>query len=730
MTEFDPTTAALLDAPVVTEEFLAEGTAEAPQRAPAQAVEAALTATLAGDAGALFEPPALAALAALSRPEWARVRARIKRECRDVRVTDLDRAIRGDTDDDDQSPAIVAVQLAREAGELFFDADRRAYASVETRGVRQTWLIDGDGFRDWLSATYYRDTGKGLGDQAMATALNTLRAVALHDGEERPTSIRIGACAAGIAIDLGDDTWRAVLVSAGGWRLVDPEALPVRLYRTQGMAALPTPVTGGNVDFLWKHVNVPEEARPLVLAWKLEALRPSTPFPVLELCGTQGSAKSSTQRRLRALIDPHTVPLRGRPKSAEDVFIAAGAGWLLSYENISGLSPDMQDALCVVATGGGFAARKLYTNAEECVIKAHRPVVLNGISANATRPDLIDRLIHVAMPEITARLTDAEIDAAFERDAPAIFGGLLDLLSATLARLPAVAIDPSRRPRMADFALLGEAMHQARGHAPGEFLRLYGENRTENMTRALDASPLAQAVAALIEAGHEIVSETAKRTYDRLEAFRPERSETPWPQSPKGMMDQLRRYAPALRVLGIEFREHGRGRTGYTLSIRRAIATSFFPAPQKEPNEVHNVHNVHEPSNGAGSGRELGEHEVHAMFTGRSPRELRGPGREHQCERQGDDVHAANPRHDCIRERCELGERQIAVSGAPEKKGFAPSDDVHAANPRHDCIRERCELGERQIAVSGAPEKKGFAPSGDVHAAHPAQHADDDVELF
>lgn len=586
-----------------------------PEAEPADIVGGAIADTLAGDAGALFEPEILDALRALAPAQWARVRARIKKECRDVSVRVLDQALRsGDAANDgaDDTPATLAVRLARESGEYFFDAERTAYASVQGAQARETWRVDGQGFRDWLAALYYRETESGLSDQSLQTAINTLRAVALHDGEEHPVGLRVAACPEGVLIDLGDATWRAVLVTAAGWRILAADHLPVRLYRTAGMQPLPEPQAGGDLDKLWSHVNVPATDRPLLLAWLLDALRPGTPYPVLELCGPQGAAKSSTQRRLRSLVDPHTVPLRGRPKCAEDIFVAAGAGYLVSYENVSGLHPDMQDALCVLATGGGFATRRFYTNAEEAVIRAHRPVVLNGISANATRPDLIDRLVHIALPEITARRTETEIDAAFAADAGAIFGGLLDLFADALAMLPAVRIAPADLPRLADFGLLGEAMSRSRGGAAGEFLHLFTEHRAENMSRTLDASPLAQAVVSLIEDGQEIVSETAKRAFERLQDYRPQHSDTPFPQSPKSMMDGLRRYAPALRLLGIVVIEHGRTMHGYTLSVRR-VAHERAPEPDVcardasagHRNHVHDVHEVH----GDGDGHE--RHERH-----------------------------------------------------------------------------------------------------------------------
>ncbi|WP_020562523.1 hypothetical protein [Methylosarcina fibrata] len=317
------------------------------------------------------------------------------------------------------------------------------------------------------------------------------------------------------------------------------------------MQALPIPHPGGDIEELWEYCNIQEHDRPLVLAWILEAFRPETPFPVLAPNGPQGSAKSSTHNRIRQLIDPNKVNLRAAPKTTEDIYISAGVNWIVSFENISRLTPQQQDALCTLATGGGFASRTLYTNAEETIIEVKRPVIINSIPVVVTAQDLTDRVINVELKPIDYR-EESEINAAFEGAMPRIFGALLDLLVKTLAQLPKVKL--TKPPRMADFTRLGEAMMQAQGHPSGSFEALFRANRQESVARAMESSPVAVAVRELVDV-HQGQSEivfhgTMKKLLETLAVHRHDTDG--WPRSPRGLGDVLKRQSPALASIGIE----------------------------------------------------------------------------------------------------------------------------------------------------------------------------------
>ena len=89
-------------------------------------------------------------------------------------------------------------------------------------------------------------------------------------------------------------------------------------------------------------------------------------------------------------------------ESADRALVFA-AGHLLAFDNLSGLSPWLSDALCRLASGGSFAVRQLYTNDEEVLFKAARPTLLNGIEDVISRPDLADRAIYLTLPPIAER---------------------------------------------------------------------------------------------------------------------------------------------------------------------------------------------------------------------------------------------------------------------------------------------------------------------------------------
>ena len=258
---------------------------------------------------------------------------------------------------------------------------------------------------------------------------------------------------------------------------------PRRLARQRPSGNLADPREGipplARATALRSFLNVRSDADfVLVIAWTLACLRNRGPYPVMVLSGEQGSAKSTFSAILRALLDPNTAPLRALPREDRDLFIAASNGHVLAFDNVSGLPAWISDTLCRLATGGGFAVRQLYSDQDEVLFDAARPVILNGIEDIVTRPDLADRAVFLMLEPIPEerRRPEQELWTAFEAQRPRILGVLLDAASKGLAMLPQTRLD--KLPRMADFALWAAACETALWRA-GTFWSAYCGNRDE-----------------------------------------------------------------------------------------------------------------------------------------------------------------------------------------------------------------------------------------------------------
>jgi hypothetical protein len=453
-------------------------------------------------------------------------------------------------EEDRQSQASQLVAYVEARVDLFHDDNKDVFARDRSTGeVRR---IDGRQFRDWLVASFYRDAGKSARDQSAREALSTLAGLGRFNGECLPVHIRVAGSAGRYYLDLAEPGQsRAVCIESGRWHIVEsPEAM---FTRPEALQPLPTPIPGGAITPLWRIANIPENQRLLVLAWLVECLRPDTPFPLIELMGEQGTAKSTTHTALRRLLDPNACDLRSAPKSAEDVFVGAGASWIVCYENVSHLSAQVQDALCTVATGGGYAKRKLFTDADESIINVKRPVGINGISAAVTAQDLIDRTLSIEMPVVRERVEVTGLWRAYEAERGLLIGALLDIAAKALALLPSMRLPAGDKPRLVEFALLGMAVAEAVGQSGAAFMEQFTASRQESIARTIDASPVAVAVLEWFERNPRGRRASAKALMGEMEQYRPPYCDA-WPKSAKGFADAMRRAAPALRQLGVECR--------------------------------------------------------------------------------------------------------------------------------------------------------------------------------
>lgn len=482
-----------------------------------------------------------------------------------------------------RTQAQLLIELAEEAStDLFRDDTGGLYATVPVDDHWETWPIGSRVFKAWLRHRFYAKFSKPPTTDAVVQALSILEARAQFDGQVCPVFVRVGATDGTLFIDLGDPSWRAIEVTPFGWEVVPHPA--VKFHRGRGTMPLPIPLRGGTLLELWEFINVGVEERPLVATWLAAALLPTGPYPVLVLQGEQGSAKSTAARLLRALVDPSVAPLRSAPRDERDLMITAKHNWILSFDNFSHIAPWLSDAFCRLATGGGYSTRELWTDAEETIFTAQRPIILNGIEELAERDDLRDRALIVNLPPLSdgSRRDEAALFGLFDQVRPLLLGALLEAVSEGLGAkvtLPAL-------PRMADFASWAVSCEQGLGLKRGSFLRAYLCNRQQAVDLSIEFNPVAQAMLRLADGPPW--EGTATELLTALNHLIPDadRMGRDWPASARLLSNKVRRAMPALRNAGVEI-GFDRERRRRMISVRRAANASVtsvtdvtaFPSP-------------------------------------------------------------------------------------------------------------------------------------------------------
>jgi len=498
-------------------------------------------------------------------------------------IADLDRLIAWTVEREAQKPSKQnqgeAIAAIADGAELFHTPEGTAFVDIPVRGHRETCPVRSKAFKEWLSVEFYRANGKPPNGDAVEQSLTLTEGRARFDAPEREVYVRVARLDGKIYLDLADDGWRAVEVDAKGWRIVDRP--PVRFRRTAGMLPLPEPVRGGDIAALKPFLNVDDDAFVLAVAWQFAALGGVGPYPMLVIYGVHGSAKTSTGRFCRRVIDPNTLLSRGPPRSDRDLYVAAYNSHGVHFENISKLPDWLSDTLCRLATGGGFATRQLYENTDEVLFRGMRPVILDGIENFVERADLADRAIKLSLEKVPeeSRRGEADLNREFEAAHPAILGALLDAVSYGLGELPDMKL--ATLPRMADFALWVAACEGALW-PEGEFARIYSENRDSMLIDTIEGDPVADGVRSFVRekswnfnftdpplpktdhwtgtAGELLTM--MENDVDLKIKLRPE-----WPKNARALSARLRRIKDGLAKVGIEMTQEHHGERRITLLL-------------------------------------------------------------------------------------------------------------------------------------------------------------------
>ena len=462
---------------------------------------------------------------------------------------------------DEPPPRAKLLSLVEQSGtKVFSSSEGEVWAT--RKGL--THRLKSKDFKAWLVNEAFNRHGDFCSADALEVVLGLLESRARMKSATRQVFVRIGMDAKGLLwLDLGKrKSGAAVKLTPEGWSIRKRPG--VHFHRARGTQELPEPRHGAPLNTMRQLLNLQGD-RDWVLAvvWCLAAMRPDIPQPILVLQGEQGSAKTTTARLLRRLIDPAKPETRSMPKKEDDLLVAARGRWVLSFDNLSGLAPSPSDALCRLSTGGGIGKRELYTDGDECLLDARRPVILNGIDDLLSRGDLASRAIVLELPTIPEerRRTEAEVLSQFDDLHAELLGALCDCVCEALRCEADARSRLKRLPRLADAVVWASAAEESLGWSEGTVEEGVEKLAEEVASDALERDEVAASLLKFMDGRirWEGTPSTLKKT---LEEVYGSNLPADWPRTARGLANALKRAAPVLRRQGIVWSGSDAGRSG------------------------------------------------------------------------------------------------------------------------------------------------------------------------
>lgn len=442
--------------------------------------------------------------------------------------------------------------------QVFQTPEGIAYGIIKIQNHEENWPLESDEFQGWLRSFYFRKFKVLPRPQEFHDLISLLKNNARL--KTRNVHVRVAMEKDAITIDLCNKEWEAIKVTDSGWEIISAPGVLFR--RTRGMKELPKPINtkekGKVRRELEKFINTTPNSRTLIIGWLLGALNPEGPYSILILLGLHGSGKSTFVKMLKKLIDPTAAPLRTVPKTEHDLLIAAKNNWVLAFDNVSRITPDMSDALCRLSTGAGLSTRKLYKDYDEAIFDVRRPIIINGRTNMVTKSDLADRAMILTMKHIDKEKRKREIQLLreFEKKIPLFLGFFLNGLSWALRN--SNRLELMELPRMADFVHFVAASKNSLFRKADAFVKAHEKNERIKSRRMINFDPVGKEIVKLLQNSHGQWSGTAS---DLLQALENGFSDSlkdrtikdrSWPKLPNALSARINELAQAFREIGYE----------------------------------------------------------------------------------------------------------------------------------------------------------------------------------
>lgn len=399
-----------------------------------------------------------------------------------------------------RSQADILIDLALENNDVFFhNSLEETFVAVDKGNFYEVYGIEDKKYQMLLRKRYYDNTQKAPSKDNINQAIGVLEAKALYEGEEIEVAKRCTSVENTIYYDIADKASTIIKIDENGWAIDDSKQILFIRRNNMKEQVIPEPYED-LVGLLNRHFRFKEEEdKTLHTVSLVTRLIPYIPHPIEVIHGEKGASKTTTMKMNRSLIDPASRDIISIPKAIQDLAIALFNNYMPCFDNLDSISSEKSDLFYIASTGGGYSKRKLYTDDDEKIINFKSRITLNGINVMATRADLLDRCIVLALERIPEdeRKEECRVWEDFNADKPKILGAMLTTLSKAMNIYSTVTLD--KLGRMADFTRWGYAVAEACGIGGEVFLKAYLNNQKKANQEAVEANPVATALIKYME---------------------------------------------------------------------------------------------------------------------------------------------------------------------------------------------------------------------------------------
>ncbi|MDR4492631.1 MAG: hypothetical protein R2685_17345 [Candidatus Nitrosocosmicus sp.] len=446
----------------------------------------------------------------------------------------------------------------------FVDQYNEAFVQVDIDNDHfEIMSIGSRKFARFLSKIYFEKyNGQVVNREAINTVIDTLQAQAEFGKARYHLSLRVAEYDGDFYYDLTDYKQRCIKISkkVEKWEILDNTPVPLfRRYNQISQEVFSEDEYAKNKqeddfvkiksctkgkdpldEFLSQMTNIKQDDDGTKLLLKVALISyfiPNIPHPIMILHGSAGSAKSTLQYLLKNIVDPAKPSLLTLHNNSSEFIQQLAHNYLATYDNLKYTPYWLADEVCKAVTGVGQTKRLLYTDDEDKVYEYKHCLIFNGINVAFIEPDVLDRSIVIHLDEIDdkKRKTEKEILKEFYIIKPFILRFIFDTLSKAIIIKDKILENTKQLPRMADFAIWGEAILQAWGYKEDKFLNVYFESIGRQNDEVIDSNPIAFVIRKLVE--EESISLSPSSSSDPI-----------FEGTPMEFLDELNRIAVVYKI--------------------------------------------------------------------------------------------------------------------------------------------------------------------------------------